>query len=387
MGSRLVVALVVIAVVGAVSTSPVGSVATAPGSPRNAESVTAKGAFVFETAASLVAANGDGSGLRCLVREAQSAVWPPQNAVWSPDGSAIAFEGASPDAADALMTLTIGDGAVRTVEKNAYEASWSPDGKRLAYLARHGPEGGLDVVVTNADGTGRSVLAQPTHGHEPSSAVWSPVRPEIAFTDLEPARPTAQDPTRDKMDSIFLMRPDGTGRHRIVKDIGSFDPVWAPNGTMIAFTRPYGDISNLVERVWVVRADGRDPRPVGPLLDEFDMTEPAWSSVSRFLAVEGTPVTKRGAAISQKPHVYRLQPRRFAPRLLAVARPNDANWLAWAPRAAVVATATGNSIALVDAHGGRLRTIVARGANVTWDPLRRDTTAYNGSVDPALRCS
>jgi Tol biopolymer transport system component len=382
----LVVPLVVVAVGVAVSTSPVGSLATAPESPRDAESVAAKGAFVFETAASLVAANGDGSGLRCLVREAQSAVWPPQNAVWSPDSSAIAFEGASPDATDALMTLTIGDGAVRTVEKNAYEASWSPDGKRLAYLARHGPEGGLDVVVANADGTGRSVLAQATDGHEPSSAAWSPIRPEIAFTDLEPARPTPQDPTRDKMDSIFLMRPDGTGRHRIVKDIGIFNPVWAPNGTMIAFTRPYGDISNLVERVWVARADGRDARPVGPLLDEFDMAEPAWSSDSRFLAVEGTPVTKRGAEISQKPHVYRLQPHRLAPRLLAVARPNGFNWVAWVSGATVVATGTGNSIALVDARGGRLRTIVARGMNVKWDPLRRRSTAYNSAVDPALRC-
>lgn len=358
-----------------------GSVATAREGRRDAGSAAVRGAFVFEAAGALAAANGDGSGVRCLVSEAKDAVW-------SPDGSAIAFNEDKAHGSSALMTLTIANGAVQTVQDDvvAATASWSPDGQRLVYLAVDEPEGGFDIVIANADGTGRGVLAQATDGHEPDSPAWSPRRSEIAFTDLEPARPTPQDPTRSKIESIFVVRPDGRGRHRIVKDIdGVLAPVWSPNGTMIAFTRQDG---NFVGRVWVARADGRNPRPVGPLLDAFDMSGPAWSSDSRFLAVEGKPVTKRGAAISQKPHVYRLQPQRFAPRLLAVARQNDLflNWVAWASGAAVVTTGTGNSIALVDARGGRLRTIVARGNNVTWDPLRRETTAYNGAADPALQC-
>jgi dipeptidyl aminopeptidase/acylaminoacyl peptidase len=336
-----------------------------------------KGAFVFEAAGALAAANGDGSGIRCLVSKGQDAVW-------SPDGSAIAFNQEKPDGSSALMTLTVGDGAVETVQDDVGDPipSWSPDGERLVYAVVHEPEGGFDVVVTDTDGTGREVLATATDGHEPDNPAWSPRQAEIAFTDLEPARPTPQDPTRSKMESIFVIRPDGGGRHRIVKDInGVFTPVWSPNGRMIAFTRSYGDVANLVARLWVARADGRNPHPVGPLLDAFDMSNPAWSSDGRFLAVEGRPVTKRGRVISERPHVYRLRPERVTPKLLVVGRESKQldYWVAWASGAAVVATRTGNSIGLVAARGGRLRTIVARGAHVAWDPVRRDSTAYNSS--------
>src|SRR4029453_14546539 len=202
------------------------------------------------------------------------------------------------------------------------------------------------------------VLAQATDGHEPDNPTWSPRQAEIAFTDLEPARPTPQDPTRSGMDSIFVIRPDGGGRHRIVRDIdGGFTPVWSPNGRMLAFTRSYGDVANLVVRPWVARADGREAHPVGPLLDSFDMSEPAWSLDGRFLAVEGRPVKKGGHPISQNAHVTRLDPNLLPPKPPSVVRASkNLNWVAWAPGTAVVATASANAIALVGARGGRLRT-------------------------------
>jgi Tol biopolymer transport system component len=360
------------------------SAATARGAGArpDAGSATIKGAFVFETAGALAAANGDGTGIRCLVSEGE-------NAVWSPDGSAVAFNEDKPDGTSALMTLAIDDGAVQTVQDHVgvAGASWSPDGQRLVYPAVHEPGGGFDIVVANADGTDRKVLAQPTDGREPDSPAWSPRQALIAFTDLEPALPTPQDPTRSKIASIFVIDADGGGRHRIVKDIdGVFAPVWSPNGRMIAFTRSYGNVANSVMRIWVARADGQNPHAVGPLLDAFDMSKPAWSSDGRFLAVEGRPVTKRARALSRRPHVYRLQPDRFRPRLLAVARENEElNWAAWAPGARVVAFGTGNSIALVAADGGRPRAIIARGHHVAWDPLRRESTAYNSCVAPQPR--
>jgi Tol biopolymer transport system component len=344
------------------------------GARPNAGSATINGAFVFEAAGAIAAANGDGSGVRCLVSEGE-------NAVWSQDGSAIAFTEDS-GGTGALMTLTLGDGGVQTVQDRvgAPAASWSPDGGQLVYAAVHEPLGGFDIVVANRDGTERQVLARPTDGREPGGPAWSPREALIAFVDLEPARPTPQDPTRSKMDSIFVIRPDGGGRHRIVKDVEGDAPVWSPNGRLIAFTRSYGNVANLVARIWVARADGRNPHPVGPLLDSFDMSDPAWSSDSRFLAVEGRPVTKGGHAISQKPHVYRLEPNRAAPKLLAVARNSEnLNWVAWKPGARIVATASADSIALVGPRGGRLRTIVAHGDHVAWDPLRRDSSAYKSS--------
>lgn len=58
-------------------------------------------------------------------------------------------------------------------------------------------------------------------------------------------------------DGIFLVRPDGSGRHQLVPDLtgSEIHPDWSPDGSRVAFVRfAPGDRSEL----WVVDADGSD---------------------------------------------------------------------------------------------------------------------------------
>jgi Tol biopolymer transport system component len=60
-------------------------------------------------------------------------------------------------------------------------------------------------------------------------------------------------------DGIFLVRPDGTGRHQLVADLPGAQrhPDWSPSGEQLAFVQqPPGKPDEL----WVVDADGTDAR-------------------------------------------------------------------------------------------------------------------------------
>jgi TolB protein len=149
-------------------------------------------------------------------------------------------------------------------------ASVSPDGKTLAF-----GNGNRSLYRIDLTGGGRKRLGSG------SSPVWSPDGQRIAYVEG---------------DGIWVMKPDGTGKHKIVVNhyleyAGT--PTWSPDGSKLAYVRcsaPNG--SEPCEHaygfdVYTIRLDGTHqhkvtPRPGLPQC-------PTWSSRGElaFLTTEG----------------------------------------------------------------------------------------------------
>jgi Tol biopolymer transport system component len=70
------------------------------------------------------------------------------------------------------------------------------------------------------------------------------------------------------IDTIYLVRPDGSGRHLLLPDLPNpaFDPAWSPDGQQIAFSSDRLDQSEAPggarNDLWIVNADGTNARVV-----------------------------------------------------------------------------------------------------------------------------
>jgi len=147
----------------------------------------------------------------------------------------------------------------------ATEPAWSPDGRLIAFVSKR--DGVSHVYVMNADGTGVRRLTHATA--EDGGPTWSPDGRRIAFA---------------REGALFVVASGGGPAGRLGRAFAGrvADPAWSPDGRSIAFDyRPDGAS---FQEIWVVGADGRDPRRVTKLqsLNGF----PSWSPGGRRLAFQ-----------------------------------------------------------------------------------------------------
>lgn len=105
-----------------------------------------------------------------------------------------------------------------------FDASWSPDGEFVVYRdSRRGINDDDEIFVASADGTGhRNLTNDPANDWGPD---WSPDGTTIAFNSDRDGGAL----------SGYLMAPDGSNLRRIDADVWFEYPVWSPDGTKLAF--------------------------------------------------------------------------------------------------------------------------------------------------------
>jgi Tol biopolymer transport system component len=207
--------------------------------------------------------NADGAEQRRLARYGTS----PQ---WSPDGLTIAFvrratlDGFNYD----IYAVDAEGGPARSLTRTpAYETdpAWSPDGRSIAFVR------GSDIWLMNADGSGQHRLTSgAAHDRAPS---WSPDGRTIAFDRRESRSGDFGDTT--SIHEIYVMNADGSGQRRLAR-IGAAGPqaatrgtppLWSPDGTKIAFSKPVGNGPGFPFTrdnwdIFVMNADGTEQRNV-----------------------------------------------------------------------------------------------------------------------------
>jgi Tol biopolymer transport system component len=158
----------------------------------------------------------------------------------------------------------------------------SPDGSRIAFvrLVRGTDEGGREegIYVANSDG---SDMREVLRTRDPVSLSvtylqWSPDGSQIGFIEQDvPGLATGQESSpSDKRVRLMVMGADGSDPHVLVdRQITSFS--WSPDGGSIAYAlETYGGIEAFSSDIYVMNADGSDPRR---LTEDRASFNPLWS--------------------------------------------------------------------------------------------------------------
>jgi len=148
-------------------------------------------------------------------------------------------------------------------------AAWSADGSRLAVAWTRGERTRIYGLLAPYDSTPPEPSpGLPITSDEGGAPSWSPDGLWLAY---------------ERGGEVYRARPDGTGPENLTGDPApDGEPAYAPNGAHIAFVSSRED--GETPRVWVMRADGAEPRPLGAEPPGAQHA-PAWSPDGRRLAL------------------------------------------------------------------------------------------------------
>ena len=142
---------------------------------------------------------------------------------WSPDGKSIAVVGSK----GVMIIRPEGVGPIRTFADAGASLSWSPDSLQLA-LDRSDDltPGGREVVVLLDLASGQQTVL---HGEQQGAALptWSPEGNELAFISMLPDAKAGSPCGPFVTSQLWVMAPDGTNAHQLVKGSFSGPPSWA----------------------------------------------------------------------------------------------------------------------------------------------------------------
>ena len=185
---------------------------------------------------------------RQLTSGAADSGWP----AWSPDGKRIVFDSARTDRTpkdpahvnDVFVMNADGSGVRRLTDSRGTsgDASWSPNGSSIAFDADRGKPSGLSAVyvMNAASGPPRKIVAPPK-GMSDYKPRFSPDGTYVVFLRARGAADGAPA-------ALFTVRLDGAGLHRLTPfSLRADDADWSPDGRRIVFDAypnpaAYGDI-------------------------------------------------------------------------------------------------------------------------------------------------
>ncbi len=192
-------------------------------------------------------ARADGSERRNLTND-PSNDWGPD---WSPDGRTIAFNSDRGGGAIRGYLVEPDGSGLREIDVDAWVEypSFSPDGSKIAYMGHQGTD--YEIYVADL-ATGAVDQLTDSHGSD-GWPVWSPDGRTIAFTsERDDCRFASDDQEcwrageNDEYHDIWLMNADGSDPRRVSPEIGQF-VAWSPDSTYLLISG---------HALFVVRTDG-----------------------------------------------------------------------------------------------------------------------------------
>lgn len=323
-------------VLATVSASAAPAAATFPGAngkiafDSERDSIVGEGVFTLRE---IYVMNPDGTSQQRLTDTGCNA-----DPAWSPDGTKILFVRATAAAppqkgVGALGTESgfgcphglVGDIWVMNADGSGQtqltdtgldsDPSWSPDGAKVVFRrdgscpvvevttagADTDPFGESDIYVMNADGTSPDNLNPDDECFFDKEPVWAPDGTRIAFSS-----------SRDGASHIFLMNPDGSTLDNVSGDNRSDEgPDWSPDSARLTFRRD--------GHVWLMNRDGSNADIV--TTGEGSEKQPVWSP-------DGTLVSfaLRGPNTDYGIFVASAVPNSAPAPLSEVAREVNPNW-------------------------------------------------------------
>ena len=205
---------------------------------------------------------------------------------WQPDGSAIYLKIGTLSVPQTLrVDATTGKAVELPISPFAYDLSASPDGKRVLYSLTKGIGFGSETWLAGPDGQNPSQLLVDA-ANITALARYSPDGSQVAyisFPDNQNSTPPGE---------LWVMDANGfTPRKLAEADAGrGFAPVWAPDGTKIAFVgRASPDKTDqLTLGVYDLKAAKLTTVPVSP------GTQPDWSPDGGAITFSSAPQNNSG---------------------------------------------------------------------------------------------